>query len=76
VRVQQVPFGVTNGVPAFQRTMNAIVDSEKLTGTFPYLGNVTAGGRTQSEHDTNVQRQLDALKKRQITLNDSYLVGN
>ena len=71
----RLPFGITDGVLGFQRTMDPIVDSEKLTGTFPYLDNVTVAGRTQAERDTNVQRLLDGLKKRQMTLN-GYLVGN
>jgi len=71
----RLPFGITDGVLGFQRTMDPIVDSEKLTGTFPYLDNVTVAGRTQAKRDTNVQRLLDGLKKRQMTLN-GYLVGN
>ena len=35
-------FGFTNGVPAFQRTMDSIVESEKLD-TFPCLDNITVG---------------------------------
>ena len=60
----RLPFGVTNGVPAFQRTMDAIVESESLADTYPYLDNVMAGGRTQAEHDANVQRLLDALARK------------
>ena len=44
----RLPFGVINGVPAFQRTMDAIVDSDSLADTYPYLDNVTVGGRTQA----------------------------
>jgi len=64
----RLPFGVTNGVPAFQRTMHSIVDSEKLVDTFPYLDNITVGGTTQAEHDLNAQHLLRALKGKNMTL--------
>ncbi|KAI5721544.1 hypothetical protein M8J77_022092 [Diaphorina citri] len=37
----RVPFGVTNGVASFQRTIDRIVEDEKLIGTYPYLDDVT-----------------------------------
>jgi len=40
----------------------AIVDSESLADTYPYLDNVMIGGRTQAEHDMNVQCLLEVLK--------------
>ena len=85
----RIPFGVTNGVPAFQREMDNLVLDESLKDTFPYLDNITVAGRTQKEHDFNVKQLLDALQRRNWTLNDSktiasvssinilgYLVGN
>jgi len=72
----RLPFGVTNGVPAFQRTLDAIVDSESLADTYRYLDNVTVGGRTQAEDDANVQRLLDALARRNMTLNESKTVSS
>ena len=42
----RVPFGLTNGVSAFQREMTKMVDKYSLEGTFPYLDNVTICGRT------------------------------
>ena len=59
----RIPFGVTNGVPAFQREMDNLVQDESLKDTFPYLDNITVAGRTQEEHDQNVKRLLDALKQ-------------
>ena len=85
----RIPFGVTNGVLAFQREMDNLVLDESLKDTFPYLDNITVAGRTQEEHDFNVKQLLDALQRRNWTLNDSktiasvssinilgYLVGN
>ena len=45
------PIGVTNGMPAFQRSLD-------LTDTFAYVDNVTIGGMTQEEHDTNLKSFL------------------
>jgi len=71
-----LPFGVTKGVPAFQRTMDAIVDSESLSDTYLYVDNVTVEGGTQAEHDANVQCLLDALAKRNMTLNESKTISS
>ena len=37
-------FGVTNGVPQFQRVMDSLVEEDGLKGTFPYLDNVSVEG--------------------------------
>ena len=66
----RIPFGVTNGVPAFQREMDKLVQNEGLSDTFPYVDNITVGGRNQQEHDQNVKNLLDALQQRKWTLND------
>ena len=85
----RIPFGVTNGVPAFQREMDNLIQAENLKNTFPYLDNITVAGRTKEEHDQNVKRFLEALQRRNWTLNEKktissvasvnilgYLVGN
>ena len=72
----RIPFGVTNGVPQFQRKMDEIVEKDKLKGTFPYLDNVTVGGMNQEEHDANVSAFLDALKRRHLNLNDSKTISS
>ena len=61
----RIPFGVTNGVPTFQRERDRMVADDGLSGTFPYLDNITVAGRTQEEHDRNVtsfQKQLRKLR--------------
>ena len=40
----RIPFGVMNGVAAFQRSMDDIIDTENLKDTFPYLDNITVAG--------------------------------
>lgn len=67
----RIPFGVTNGVSAFQRCIDDIVEREKLTDTFVYVDNVTICGKDQQEHDYNLQRFYNVAKKCNITLNQS-----
>ena len=65
-----LPFGVTNGVPSFQRIMNKVVEEEKLDDTFPFLDNITVCGHTSEELKTNDERFKLAVKKYDINLND------
>ena len=55
----RIPFGVTNGVACFQRKMDEFISEEELKGTFAYLDNVTICGRTQVEHDNNLNDFLN-----------------
>ena len=66
-----LPFGVTNGVPAFQRIIDNVVTQEGLKDTFPYLDNVTIAGVDEADHDRNVAAFLEMTKQRNITLNAS-----
>ena len=65
----RVSFGVTNGVSAFQRSIDNIIENEKLSDTFVYVDNVTICGKTQGEHDENLQKFYDVATKYNITLN-------
>ena len=56
----RIPFGLTNGVLAFQKEMDNFVSEEGLKETFPYFDNITVAGRTQQEHDYNARQLLDA----------------
>ena len=72
----RIPFGVTNGVPAFHREMDDLVLNESLKNIFFYLDNITVAGRTQEEHDFNVKQSLDALQRRNWTLNESKIIAS
>ena len=48
-----MPFGVTNGVPCFQRSMDDLVNEEGLKDTFLYLDNVTIGGVDEADLKRN-----------------------
>ena len=50
--------------------MEKIIE-EGLNDTFPYLDNVTVAGKDQEEHDNNVQRFLEAVRLRNLSLNQS-----
>ena len=69
-----MPFGVSNGVAAFQRIVYKILEQEKLTQTFPYLYNITIAGHTKDEHDCNIKKFLAEVKRCNFTLNESKSV--
>ena len=72
----RIPFGVKNGVAAFQRKITQFIEEERLRDTYPYLDNVTVAGHTKEEHDKNVKAFLDAIKRRNFTLNESKTVAS
>ena len=43
----RIPFGVTNGVTAFQHIMNSFIADEGLSDTFAYLDDVTIVVKTK-----------------------------
>lgn len=72
----RIPFGVTNGVSAFQRIISGIIKDEKLENTWAYLDNVTIGGLTQLEHDKHVARFRDLVRKYNLTLNEDKTIAS
>ena len=42
-----MPFGVTNGVSKFQRTIGGVIQKEQLCDTFPFMDNVTGGAKSK-----------------------------
>jgi len=59
----KIPFGVTNGVACFQRTIDLIIKNEDLNGVVGYLDDITVCGMTVEEHDENLSKFLDSLRK-------------
>ena len=70
----RLPFGVTNCVACFQRTMIQLIKEEKLNGVFPYLDNITICGSTIKDHDNNLQAFFEAAKRRNLVFNDSKYI--
>ncbi|XP_076803121.1 uncharacterized protein LOC143447076 [Clavelina lepadiformis] len=71
---KRIPYGVTNGGINFQRAIDRIIDEENLNDIFAYQDDVTVCGRTQQEHDDNVQKLLTVFKRRNLTFNESKTV--
>ena len=69
------PFGVKNGVAAFQRTISRFKE-ENLSNTYAYLDNVTVAGSTQLEHDRNVKAFIDAIRRRNFRLNENKTISS
>ena len=65
----RIPFGINNGVPAFQRAMHNIIEREHLEGVFAYLDNIAVAGHDQKDHDSKVDKFITACKKYNLTLN-------
>ena len=70
----RIPFGVTNGVSAFQRTIDKVIEVEKLQDTFAFVDNVTVCGRTKEEFDQNLAAFHKVREKYNLTLNDDKTV--
>ena len=66
----RVPFGVTNGVAAFQRTMEVSISEESLEDAFAYLDDISICGRDQAPHNRNLERFLAAAKQKSLTYNE------
>ena len=65
-----VPFGVTNGVACFQRTIDNIIKQHKLRGTYVYVGNIVVAGKTQQEHDENLTKFRNIAQLHNLTFNE------
>lgn len=65
---RRIPFGVTNGVSSFQRTIDWIIRKEKLENTYAYLDDITICGLTREKHDENLELFMKSVKKYGLTL--------
>ena len=73
---RRIPFGVTNGVASFQRIINTIIQKEKCEAVEAYVDNVTIGGNSKEEHDSNLQNFRNAAAKYNLTFNeDQSIIG-
>ena len=53
---KRLPFGVTNGVSAFQRSIDCFTNRYQLRNVYAYLDDLTVTGETIEEHDLNLKR--------------------
>ena len=67
---KRLPFGVTNGVSAFQRSIDKFIETNKLEKVYAYLDDITVTGETLEEHNNNLRRLLEAAAKCRLTINE------
>ncbi|GAB1598560.1 hypothetical protein Ahia01_000133100, partial [Argonauta hians] len=68
------PFGVTNGVACFQRTIDNLVKQHGLLGTYVYVDNIVVAGMTQQEHDKNLMKFREVARLHNLTFNENKSV--
>jgi len=68
---KRLPFGVTNGVAAFQRYIDNFIKRFNLKNVYAYLDDITVTGATLAEHDMNLKLLLEAPDECNLTLNET-----
>ena len=71
----RIPFGVKNGVSAFQQFISEFVENKKLKNIFRYLDNFSVTGRTQKQRDANVKSFVEAIRRNNFTFNKLKIVS-
>ena len=66
---KRLPFGCTNAVAIFQRTMDFFIEKYNLRNTFAYIDDIIIGVATQEEHDKNLATFQSAASDFGIQLN-------
>ena len=67
-KFNSLPFGLTNGVAAFQHSVD-VVEEDELEDTFAHVDNITVHGMIQEEHETNLKALYETAKKHNMTFN-------
>ncbi len=67
-----IPFGLRNSPAAFNRALREIL--EGLTGVYIYLDDIVIGGKSASEHDSNLQLFLHRIASRNLTISKEKCV--
>ena len=63
------PFGVVNGVAAFQRAVDKFIKCHNLKKVFAYLDDITVTRAMEEEQDLNMKHLLAAAKSNKLTFN-------
>ena len=66
---KRLPFGCTNAVPIFQRTMDEFILNNHLEGTISYLDDIIIGGNSKEEHDQRLNQFLNCAKEFDMEFN-------
>ena len=70
----RIPYGVTNGVPVFQRKMDNFIEEYGLKDTKAFMDNIDVAGMDDKEHDFNLKKLYEAGEKAGLTFNLSKSV--
>ena len=70
----RVPFGETNGLLCFQRTIDQFIEKEELSDTFAFFDNIHSCGMNQEQHDKNLVKFCKASEKNDLTYNEDKCV--
>ena len=70
----RVPFGVTNCLLCFQRTIDQFIEKEELSDTFAFFDNIHSCGMDQEQHDKNLVKFCKASEKNDLTYNEDKCV--
>ena len=54
----RMPFGITNGVACFQKSMDNFIFEEELDDTFGFMDNVTICGMNENENDEILRNSM------------------
>ena len=71
---RRLPFGVTNGVAAFQRFIDGFISAHNLKGTVANLDDVTIYGKNQARHDARLAAFMSAATASNLTLNEQKCI--
>ena len=70
----RLPFEVCNGVSAFQRIIDNMIEKHNLQKPYAYIDNITVAGVDQNEHDKNLKALMDAAETDGFTFNQNKSV--
>ena len=70
----KLPFGVCNGVSAFQRVIDNMIEKYNLKNTYAYIDDITVTGINQTDHDANLKALLEAAKANGFTGFDRKII--
>ena len=67
----RLPFGCTNAVAIFQRTIDYFISRNGLKNTYSFLDDIIIGGRTRQERDESLGAFKKAAATHCLQMNDS-----
>ena len=73
--ISSLPFGLTNGVAKYQRSIDNVIEEDELQDTFTYVENMTVCGMNQEEHVTNLKALNETAKKLNMTFDHNKIIN-